>query len=59
MKRYLVYYDKTPINGIDAVDYVDAMRKVMLKTPQANKKHMRVRLAKSGLLKSLAEQGNY
>ena len=59
MKRYLVYYDKHPEGGINAGDYVSAMRKVMLKTPQANKKHMRVRLAKSGLLKALANQGDY
>ncbi len=59
MKRYLVYYDKTPLNGIDAIDYIDARRKVMLLTPQKNKKHIRIRLARTGLLKALASQGEY
>ena len=60
MKRYLVYYDKNPINGIDGYDYVDALRSAKLKAPTAEyRKHLRIRLANKGLLKALAEQGNF
>jgi hypothetical protein len=60
MKRYLVYYDKTPINGIDGYDYVDALRTAKLKAPSPEyRRHLRIRLANKGLLKALANQGNF
>lgn len=59
MKRYLVYFDKSPQNGIDAVDYVSALRKAKAKSPKGRRSRIRVRLANKGLLKSLANQGNY
>ena len=60
MKRYLVYYDKTPINGINGYDYIDALRKAKQKALTAeDRKHIRIRLANKGLLKALAEQGEF
>ena len=59
MKRYLVYYDKKPIGGIDAIDYIDALNKAKNHTPPEFRKIVRVRYAKDkSLLWSLA-QSNY
>ncbi len=62
LKRYLVYYDKTPINGISAYDYISALKAAKLKAPSAEyKKHIRIRIAnkKGTLLNSLANQGDF
>ncbi len=49
MKRYLVYYDRTPLNGLSAVDSVAALRKAKTLTPKGERNHIRVRLASKGL----------
>lgn len=61
MKRYLVFYDKKPINGIDGYDYIDALQKAKSLAPSAEyRKHIRIRFAKKGtLLYSLAQQVDF
>jgi len=60
MKRYLVYYDKSPEGGIDAGDYIIALRKAKQMAPRGDKKHIRVRLARHGtLLATLARQKDF
>ena len=60
MKRYLVYYDKTAIGGIDAIDSQSALHKARIVSLKGDRKHIRVRLAKPNtLLWHLANQSNY
>ena len=60
MKRYLVYYDKSPEGGIDAGDYLLALHKAKRIAPESHRKHIRVRLARSGtLLAALARQKDF
>ena len=60
MKQYLVYYNKSPEGGIDAVDYISALNKARHKAPKSHRKHIRVRLARQGtLLAALARQNEY
>ena len=60
MKRYLVYYGKSPEGGIDAGDYQLALHKARAIAPKVHKRHIRIRLARPGtLLAALARQKDY
>jgi hypothetical protein len=59
MKRYLVFWDRKPLNGISAIDSFHALREAKRRTPEGDKHHIRVRLANTPYLKSLASQGEY
>ena len=60
MKRYLVYYKRSPEGGIDAGDYGIALRRAKSRAPREHKRYIRVRLARPDtLLGALARQKEY
>jgi hypothetical protein len=62
MKRYLVYYDKSPEGGIDAMDYLSALNKArrIALFHNVDRKHIRIRFAREGtLLAALARQKDF